>query len=175
MSYFDPDITFELSRSTEVCPFEVSLELIEQADVIVCDYNYIFDPYVGLKAYQQDNDYGDCVLIVDEAHNLVDRGRGYYSPELSEKSLDAVRNHLASRNCWVDGWEELLELLLLLQRRRRQRHEPLQRGAAVGVEANVVVARAVAVGRRGAGEIERTEPVRADRRANRLHHAGGLR
>jgi DNA excision repair protein ERCC-2 len=110
-SYFDPDITFELSRSTEVCPFEVSLELIEQADVIVCDYNYIFDPYVGLKAYQQESDYGDCVLVVDEAHNLVDRGRGYYSPDLSEKSLNAVRDHFASRNCWVEGWEELLELL----------------------------------------------------------------
>jgi DNA excision repair protein ERCC-2 len=111
MSYFDPDITFELSRSNEVCPFEVSLELIEQADVIVCDYNYIFDPYVGLKAYQQESDYGDCVLVVDEAHNLVDRGRNYYSPDLHEKTLDAVRNHFASRNCWVDGWEELLELL----------------------------------------------------------------
>ncbi len=111
MSYFDPDITFEMAKSTEVCPFEVSLELIEQADVIVCDYNYIFDPYVGLKAYQQESDYGDCVLIVDEAHNLVDRGRGYYSPELHEKSFDAIRSHLAGRNCWIDGWEDLLEIL----------------------------------------------------------------
>src|SRR5947209_19965735 len=84
-SYFDPQITFEMAKSNEVCPFEVSLELIEQADVIVCDYNYIFDPYVGLKAYQQENDYGDCVLVVDEAHNLVDRGRGYCSPELHEE------------------------------------------------------------------------------------------
>jgi len=111
MSYFDPDITFELSKSTEVCPFEVSLELIDEADVVICDYNYIFDPYVGLKAYSQENDYGDCVLIVDEAHNLVDRGRGYYSPELHEKTLDAVRTHLMSRNCWLDGWEVLLEML----------------------------------------------------------------
>lgn len=111
MSYFDPDITFEMARSTEVCPFEVSLELIDQADVIVCDYNYIFDPYVGLKAYQQDNDYGDCILIVDEAHNLVDRGRSYFSPEMNEKSFEAVANHLRGRNCWVEGWEELLELL----------------------------------------------------------------
>jgi DNA excision repair protein ERCC-2 len=109
MTYFDPDLTFELSRSTEVCPFEVSLELIEQADVIVCDYNYIFDPYVGLKAYQQDDDYGDCVLIVDEAHNLVDRGRSYYSPELHEKAFEAIRNHLAGRNCWIEGWEPLLD------------------------------------------------------------------
>ena len=111
MSYFDPDVTFAAARDHEVCPFEVSLELIEQADVIVCDYNYIFDPYVGLKAYQQENDYGDCVLVVDEAHNLVDRGRGYYSPDLHEKSFDEIRRHLATRNCWIEGWEELLEIL----------------------------------------------------------------
>ncbi|HUR79955.1 MAG TPA: helicase C-terminal domain-containing protein, partial [Thermoanaerobaculia bacterium] len=111
MSYFDPDLTFEAAREHEVCPFEVSLELIEQADVIVCDYNYIFDPYVGLKAYSQENDYGDCVLVVDEAHNLVDRGRGYYSPELHEKAFEDIKRHMMSRNCWIEGWEELLEML----------------------------------------------------------------
>jgi len=108
MSYFDPDITFEMSKTTEVCPFEVSLELIEEADVVICDYNYIFDPYVGLKTYQQDDDYGDCVLIIDEAHNLVDRGRGYYSPELHEKTFEQVRAQLVSRDCGLEGWEELL-------------------------------------------------------------------
>ena len=111
MSYFDPAVTFEMARGAEVCPFEVSLELIEQADVIVCDYNYIFDPYVGLKAYQQESDYGDCVLVVDEAHNLVDRGRAYFSPDLHEKSFDAIRNHMMGRSCWVEGWEELIETL----------------------------------------------------------------
>ena len=111
MSYFDPDITFEMARESEVCPFEVSLELIDQADVIVCDYNYIFDPYVGLKAYQHEGDYGDCVILVDEAHNLVDRGRAYFSPELHEKSFGLMRNFLAGRNCWVEGWEELIEML----------------------------------------------------------------
>ena len=111
MSYFDPDLTFEMARETEVCPFEVSLELIDQADVIVCDYNYIFDPYVGLKTYSQDGDYGNCVLVVDEAHNLVDRGRGWYSPDLHEKSFDGIRRMMMTRNCWIDGWEELLEVL----------------------------------------------------------------
>src|SRR3954451_7971415 len=100
-----------MAKTTEVCPFEAALELIEEADVIVCDYNYIFDPYVGLKAFQQESDYSDCVLIVDEAHNLVDRGRGYYSPELLEKSFDAIANHLRGRNCWIAGWEELIEIL----------------------------------------------------------------
>jgi DNA excision repair protein ERCC-2 len=110
LSYFDPDITYELSRSTEVCPFEVSLELIEESDVIVCDYNYIFDPYVGLKAYQQDHDYSDCILIIDEAHNLLDRGRGYYSPELHEKDLQRVTLFLAARpGCELEGSRQLLE------------------------------------------------------------------
>ena len=111
MSYYDPDVTFELAKSTEVCPFEVSLELIDPADVIVCDDNYIFDPYVGLKTYSQEKDYSDCVLIVDEAHNLVDRGRSWYSPELHEKSFEEVRQQFMSRNCWVEGWEELLAML----------------------------------------------------------------
>lgn len=111
MSYYDPDITFELAKSKEVCPFEVSLELIDQADVIVCDYNYIFDPYVGLKTYQQESDYSDCVLVIDEAHNLVDRGRGYYSPELHEQSFEEIRRHMMTRNCWIEGWEDLLDVL----------------------------------------------------------------
>ena len=111
MSYFDPEVTFELAKGQDVCPFEVSLELIDQADVIVCDYNYIFDPYVGLKTYQQESDYSDCVLVVDEAHNLVDRGRGYYSPELHESAFDEIRRVFMSRNCWIEGWEELIEIL----------------------------------------------------------------
>jgi len=118
LSYFDPDVIFEMARTEQVCPFEVSLELIDQADVIVCDYNYIFDPYVGLKRYQQDEDYSDTVLIIDEAHNLVDRGRGYYSPEIEEHSLDLIEEHLAMRPQFgVDEWEELIREL------RAQLHE----------------------------------------------------
>jgi DNA excision repair protein ERCC-2 len=112
LSYFDPDITFRMARDEQVCPFEVSLELLEHADVVVCDYNYIFDPYVGLKTYEEENDYSDTVLIIDEAHNLLDRGRGYYSPSLEEESLDRVAMHLASRpGCGAEGWQELLDEL----------------------------------------------------------------
>jgi DNA excision repair protein ERCC-2 len=111
-NYFDPDLTFELAKSEEVCPFEVSLELIDEADIVICDYNYIFDPYVRLKRYAEDDDYGDCILLIDEAHNLVDRGRGYYSPELSETMLNDVRWHLAGRpGCNLEGWEDLVDEL----------------------------------------------------------------
>ncbi|HVR43306.1 MAG TPA: ATP-dependent DNA helicase [Thermoanaerobaculia bacterium] len=112
LSYFDPDVIFEMARDEEVCPFEVSLELLEEADVVVCDYNYVFDPYIGLKTWSDGGDWSDAVLIIDEAHNLVDRARGYYSPEISGKDLDRVASHLASRPAFpIDGWEELLEQL----------------------------------------------------------------
>src|SRR5262249_51304381 len=65
---------------------------------------------------------------------------------------------------------QLFELLAPLERRRRQRDEPFQRGAAVGIEPDMVVMRPVAPGRLGAGEGERAEPFRADRRAGKLDH-----
>jgi DNA excision repair protein ERCC-2 len=85
----EPDDVYRLATEAEVCPFEVSLELSNRVQVTVCDYNYIFDPYVALTAFGADEDLSDVVLVIDEVHNLVDRGRGYYSPELS--SADARR------------------------------------------------------------------------------------
>jgi len=81
--HLDPNAVFETARGCEVCPFEVSLELARRAQVVVCDYNYAFDPYVSLTDFAPEADLGDTVLVVDEIHNLVDRGRGYYSPALA--------------------------------------------------------------------------------------------
>ncbi|MGH9458217.1 MAG: helicase C-terminal domain-containing protein [Thermoanaerobaculia bacterium] len=112
LSYFDPDAVFEMARDEEVCPFEVSLELLDEADVVVCDYNYVFDPYIGLKTWSDEGDWSDAVFIIDEAHNLVDRARGYYSPDLAEKDLERVAAYLSSRPGFpVDGWEDLVQEL----------------------------------------------------------------
>ena len=81
----EPDDVFRAAQATEVCPFEVSLELLGRAQVVVCDYNYAFDPYVALPEFGADRDLSDVVLVIDEVHNLVERGRGYYSPELSAR------------------------------------------------------------------------------------------
>jgi len=85
----EPDDVFRLASEAEVCPFEVSLELSGRVQVTVCDYNYAFDPYVSLSGFAADEDLSDTILVIDEVHNLVDRGRGYHSPELS--SSDARR------------------------------------------------------------------------------------
>ena len=90
-----PDRIFEAARDREVCPFEVSLELSRQGQVVVCDYNYAFEPYVSLSDFSEDSDLRDVILIIDEIHNLVDRGRGYYSPELTTRQFADAAEFMA--------------------------------------------------------------------------------
>jgi DNA excision repair protein ERCC-2 len=94
--HLEPDAVFAAARAHELCPFEVSLELGERAQVVVCDYNYAFDPHVALTAFAADADLSDTVLVIDEIHNLVDRGRGYYSPALSANAARATAEAVAS-------------------------------------------------------------------------------
>jgi len=90
-----PDVIYQAAETTEVCPFEVSLELGRRVQVTVCDYNYAFDPYVALSEFGPETDLRDTILIVDEIHNLVDRGRGYYSPELSAGQARRAAEHIS--------------------------------------------------------------------------------
>ncbi len=67
----------------KVCPFEYSLDLAYAVDAVICDYNYIFDPQVSLKRLFEEQK-KSTVLLVDEAHNLVDRGREMFSASISK-------------------------------------------------------------------------------------------
>lgn len=82
----EPDVVFSAAAQAEVCPFEVSLDLSGRAQVVVGDYNYAFDPWVALADFNADANLSDTILVIDEIHNLVDRGRGYLSPELSAEA-----------------------------------------------------------------------------------------
>lgn len=68
-------------REHMVCPFELQLDLATYVDLVICDYNYVFDPRVYLRRFF-DAPMDAYVFLVDEAHNLVDRGRTMYSAEL---------------------------------------------------------------------------------------------
>ena len=92
--HLDPTTVFEEARREEVCPFEVQLELAQRADAIVADYNYVFEPGVALRHLSKEELPG-AILVVDEAHNLPDRLRQIYSPEILEEELRAVYNRLA--------------------------------------------------------------------------------
>lgn len=74
----------QYARKHSVCPFEFSLEMANWADIVICDYNYVFDPRVYLRRFFLDG--GEYTFLVDEAHNLVDRARDMFSAELGKES-----------------------------------------------------------------------------------------
>lgn len=80
----------EYARKHRVCPFEMALDVAIWADVIICDYNYVFDPTVQLKRFFASEKKNDYVFLIDEAHNLVERAREMYSAVLcKERFLEA--------------------------------------------------------------------------------------
>lgn len=74
------------ARKHRVCPFEFSLDVAYAADAVICDYNYIFDPRVNLKRLFEEQK-RQTSLLVDEAHNLVDRAREMYSSVLNKSDF----------------------------------------------------------------------------------------
>lgn len=67
------------------------LDLSVWVDGVICDYNYAFDPNVHLKRFFGENISGDYIFLIDEAHNLVERGREMYSAEISRQTLFTLR------------------------------------------------------------------------------------
>jgi DNA excision repair protein ERCC-2 len=82
----------ETARSFQVCPFELSLDIALLADIVICDYNYAFDPRVFLKRFFLTK--GEYIFLVDEAHNLVDRARDMFSAEIDTATLSDLANTL---------------------------------------------------------------------------------
>ena len=71
----------------QVCPFEMCLDMSLFADAVICDYNYLFDPHVYLRRFFAEGVRGEYIFLVDEAHNLVERGREMYSALLCKESF----------------------------------------------------------------------------------------
>ena len=81
----------EIAREYRVCPYELSLDLSEKCDLVICDYNYAFDPIVYFRRYfgEERTVEGRYAFLVDEGHNLADRAREMYSSSLKR---NRVRN-----------------------------------------------------------------------------------
>ena len=80
----------EVALAHQVCPYYLGQEMARWVDVLVADYNYYFDAYALLFGLTQANQWRVAVLV-DEAHNLVDRGRQMYSATLDQGQLLALR------------------------------------------------------------------------------------
>lgn len=89
---FNRKIIEEYALKHQVCPFEMCLDMSLFCDGIICDYNYVFDPHVYLKRFFGDSVQGRYTFLVDEAHNLLERGRDMYSATaVKEKFLEMKR------------------------------------------------------------------------------------
>src|SRR5690606_4356852 len=80
------------ARKHMICPFEFSLYISYFVDIIVADYNYVFDPRIHLVRYFDDNTYHPIVLV-DEAHNMISRSRDMYSSTLIRSDFILLRRH----------------------------------------------------------------------------------
>lgn len=89
-SWWDRDALRKVALAHSVCPYYLGQELARWADVIVGDVNHWFDRHALLHGLAQANDWR-VGLLVDEAHNLVERARGMYSAELDQQRFYRVR------------------------------------------------------------------------------------
>lgn len=89
---FTPDVIRAYAAKHFLCPFELSLDLSLSCDLIICDYNYAFDPRVRLQRFFQNG--RGFVLLVDEAHNLPDRARSMYSAAISLADIVETRRSI---------------------------------------------------------------------------------
>ena len=99
-----------MAKSHRVCPYELSLDLSELCELVICDYNYVFDPAVRLRRYfGADAPAGQqYVFLIDEAHNLPDRAREIYSATLSRRMLEQVYARLPAEEELNEVFEELI-------------------------------------------------------------------
>lgn len=111
------EVLLEQAEKFRVCPFEMCLDTTLWADDIICDYNYVFDPKVYLKRFFAEGVKGDYIFLIDEAHNLVERGREMYSAVLYKEDFLKIRKILKdySRKC-VKALEKCNSHLLELKR-----------------------------------------------------------
>ncbi len=89
-SLLTADFIFDAAKEEKLCPFEVSLEVALTADIVIGDFNYVFDPAVYLRRLFRRKDYSDWILIIDEAHNLYDRGMQYLSPHITRHRVQTL-------------------------------------------------------------------------------------
>ena len=79
------------ARKHKVCPFEMALDVSTWVDGVICDYNYVFDPDARLRRFFAEGGAGGYLFLIDEAHNLVERGRQMYSAELCKEDFLSVK------------------------------------------------------------------------------------
>ena len=126
----DRDTILDTAQRHMVCPFEMSLDASLFADSIICDYNYLFDPYVSLKRFFAEGRKGDWIFLVDEAHNLLERGRSMYSAQLCKEDVLALKKEIKGKKTGLEkGLDRVNREMLALKKEGDGRITAGERGA----------------------------------------------
>jgi len=104
-----PEDVIRVARENDTCPFELSLQAASNADFIVGDYNYVFDPKSSLRRLLPPKNRRGWILIIDEAHNLYSRARGYFSPSISVEDMQEASRAAGESHVAPDGVLSLLD------------------------------------------------------------------
>lgn len=107
----------EYAGKHRVCPFEMCLDMSLFSDGIICDYNYVFDPHVYLRRFFSEGIRGEYLFLIDEAHNLVDRGREMYSAVLVKEDFLALKKTVKLYDTKMEKQLEKCNRELLLLKR----------------------------------------------------------
>ncbi len=85
LRHLNSETVCRVADDFQLCPFELSLQMLPWVDIVIGDFNYVFDPLVQLTYFKNDNK--RKLLLIDELHNLIDRARGMYSACISRKQI----------------------------------------------------------------------------------------
>ena len=105
------EVVIRYSRKHMVCPYQLGLEASAFVDFVICDYNYVFDPHVNRTYVARETGGNPRILLIDEAHNLVERARSMYSADLLEQDLVMLKT-------WIPDTEKTLHKKLRACRRK---------------------------------------------------------
>ncbi len=113
-----PEVTLSYAEKHCVCPFEMQLDAALYCDVIIGDYNHVFDPRAYLRRFFASGEDGH-IFLIDEAHNLPDRVRDMYTCSIGKRSFAQIKKLIADKTpeakrlrraaTGVSGWMQELK------------------------------------------------------------------
>lgn len=130
---YDRETLRNHAEKWHVCPFEMSLDLALWVDGVICDYNYVFDPNVHLKRFFGEGVKGNYIFLIDEAHNLVERGREMYSAAICKEDILEVKKKVKNYSPGLSRGLEKVNRQLLELKKTCEKYEILENPGAVSL------------------------------------------
>ncbi len=127
--HLDSQTIQTIASRHQLCPFELSLQMVRWSSIVICDFNYFLDPMVRLAVF--DKNANKRAVLIDEFHNLPDRGRSMYSAKLSSSQAHAVNQQLKGKQAlktqithYIQVLKNLHKTDLLSSQNNRSAHIP---------------------------------------------------